>query len=96
VDSINDRIDIKTILKNTQIFKQLGLVMIIYPFLAMFFSAHSVPPFSWKHTLTHCLIFGAQYNLNWNPRQGQFSPKLRCASLALESPLYRGQNGGVG
>jgi hypothetical protein len=27
----------------------------------MFFPAHSVPPFSWKHTLTYCLIFGVHY-----------------------------------
>jgi len=36
----------------------------------MFFSAHSVPPFSWKHTLTHCLVFGVHYT-GRNPKTGK-------------------------
>jgi virulence-associated protein VagC len=32
----------------------------------MFFPAHSVPPFSWKHTLTYCLIFGVHYKTKFD------------------------------
>ncbi len=59
--------------------------------LAVSFSAcHFAPPFCWKHTLTHCLIFGVHYTYSFkifsNP-QNDDDPCCPVDPLVRQPPL---------